>query len=170
MPPNVELATTLVAPVSNDIGSVTHKTKDEDEVFNWEQVYYFVSTNQIKSLHRHKQVQVVYDKWRKDTLAQYGSLENYLLTNKLEFGTMKDAQRPPVIILPNDFPYSVEADIDHILLWSQVPLSRTYIEDILENNYGSDKYEWVYWVNPPEIQSVKKLPHVHVFMHPKQSS
>lgn len=127
----------------------------------------FLATNQIKSIHRSKKVQAVYDQWMKNTLSKYGSIEKYLLSTKLHFKPLQDTSKPPVIILPNDFPYSVEEGIQHILLWSQIPLSRDYIEYILETNFGSQNYEWVYWVNPPEIQSVKKLPHVHVFMRPK---
>ncbi|KAI8090884.1 uncharacterized protein B0P05DRAFT_527818 [Gilbertella persicaria] len=119
------------------------------------------------SIHRNKQVQAVYDKWIKDTLAKYGSIENYLLSAKLRFEPIQDETRPPVIILPNDFPYAVEEGISHILLWSQVPLKQPYVEEILEKNYGSKYYEWVYFVNPPDIQSVRKLPHVHVFMRQK---
>lgn len=100
----------------------------------------------------------------KDTLSRYGTIENYLLSSKLKFKPITDQNHPPVIILPNDFPYSVTPGIHHILLWSQIPLNRAYIQDILELNYGQKDYEWVYFVNPPEIQSVRKLPHVHVFM------
>lgn len=102
----------------------------------------------------------------KDTLEKYGTIENYLLSTKLFFDQVENDSkgRPPVIILPNDFPYSVAPGIHHILLWSQTPLTRDYIEEILESNYGHQMYEWVYFVNPPEIQSVRKLPHVHVFM------
>lgn len=126
-----------------------------------------LATNQIKSIHRSSQVQAKYNQWMKDTLNQYGSIENYLLSTKLHFQPIEDKTKPPVIILPNDFPYSVEDGIQHILLWSQIPLARDYIENILETNFGSQDYEWVYWVNPPEIQSVRKLPHVHVFMRHK---
>lgn len=105
----------------------------------------------------------------KDTLNKYGSIENYLLSTKLHFKPIEDKNRPPVIILPNDFPYSVEEGIKHILIWSQLPLSPSYIEEILETNYGSKTYEWVYFVNPPEIQSVRKLPHVHVFMRQRKN-
>lgn len=127
------------------------------------------ATNQIKCIHRNKQVQTVYNQWMKDTLNKYGSIENYLLSTKLHFKPIEDKSRPPVIILPNDFPYSVEEGIKHILLWSQIPLSQSYIEEILEANYGSKTYEWVYFVNPPEIQSVRKLPHVHVFMRQRMN-
>ncbi|KAI8637850.1 hypothetical protein BD408DRAFT_406121 [Parasitella parasitica] len=157
MPPNVVLA-------ARTSGLATPSKHDQDQVFTWDEVHYYVSTNQIKSIHRSKQVQAVYNQWMEDTLSKYGSIENYLLSTKLRFEPIQDRNRPPVVILPNDFPYSVEAGIQHILLWSQIPLSRDYIEHILESNYGHKQYEWVYFVNPPEIQSVRKLPHVHVFM------
>lgn len=130
--------------------------------------YFALATNQIKKIHRNKQVQTVYNQWMKDTLSTYGSIESYLLSTKLNFKPNADEHRPPVIILPNDFPYSVAEGISHILLWSQVPLAHDHIEDILETNYGHELYEWVYFVNPPEIQSVRKLPHVHVFMRQRQ--
>ncbi|KAI9481040.1 MAG: hypothetical protein EXX96DRAFT_607808 [Benjaminiella poitrasii] len=105
----------------------------------------------------------------RETLEKYGSIESYLLCTKLKDFAITDSHqyRPKVIILPNDFPYSVSKDIQHILLWSRIPLARDYIEEILETNYGHQTYEWVYFVNPPEIQSVRKLPHVHVFMRPR---
>ncbi|KAI8989943.1 hypothetical protein BDB01DRAFT_487125 [Pilobolus umbonatus] len=125
-----------------------------------------VATNQIKRLHRDEKVQKQYNQWMTDVLHAYGTIENYLLLNKLHFTLTTSKDRPPVILLPNDFPYNVASDIKHILIWSLQPLNRDYIEDILNINYGSHLYEWVYFVNPPEIQSVRKLPHVHVFIRP----
>ncbi|KAI8371357.1 uncharacterized protein BYT42DRAFT_579960 [Radiomyces spectabilis] len=154
MPPDIEVLSSLV----------NQRRASSNEVCTWDQVYYYVSTNQIKMIHRSPKVQAEYDQWMKDTLATYGTIEKYLLTNKLHFPPTKDDEHPAVIILPNDFPYSVESGIDHILIWSQVPLDPNYVEQILEQRYGSENWEWVYWVNPPEIQSVRKLPHVHVFM------
>ncbi|KAI8339114.1 hypothetical protein BC941DRAFT_422118 [Chlamydoabsidia padenii] len=140
------------------------KGKNND-IFTWEQVYHFVSTNQIKKIYRHPSVQNVYNQWIKETLATYGTIENYLLSTKLKFPPPSSSNDPPaVIILPNDFPYSVEDGIKHILIWSQVPLDPDYVEQILKEHYDMATWEWVYWVNPPEIQSVKKLPHVHVFL------
>ncbi|KAF7732085.1 hypothetical protein EC973_006340 [Apophysomyces ossiformis] len=139
------------------------------EAFKWEEVHHYVSTNQIKKIHRSQSVQKVYNQWMKDTLDKYGSIETYLLKEKLHFPT--DAfsiDRPPVILLPNDFPYAVEPGINHLLMWSQTPLNQEYIEEILLSRFGM-AYEWVYWVNPVEIQSVRRLPHVHVFLRRRLS-
>ncbi|KAI7905308.1 uncharacterized protein BX663DRAFT_559482 [Cokeromyces recurvatus] len=170
MPPNIVASSSIITA---DVASVVPKKvkNEEKRVFSWEEVYYFVSSNQIKCIHRNEQVQAIYNQWMKDTLEKYGSIESYLLSTKLkEFvntttttEVVIDPYRPKVIILPNDFPYSVDKGIQHILLWSQTPLARNYIEETLESNYGRKSYEWVYFVNPSEIQSVRKLPHVHVF-------
>ncbi|ORX52665.1 hypothetical protein DM01DRAFT_1408004 [Hesseltinella vesiculosa] len=136
-----------------------------DEVFSWEQVYHFVQTNQIKRIHRHPSTQAVYQKWLDETLAKYGTIENYLLSTKLAaFDGPASPGDPSVILLPNDFPYSVERGIDHQLLWSRTPLSPSFVESYLQSHYDPSIWEWVYFVNPPEVQSVKKLPHVHIFL------
>ncbi|KAI9006683.1 hypothetical protein CLU79DRAFT_892147 [Phycomyces nitens] len=131
--------------------------------FDWDQVQHYVSTNQIKRIHRSPSVQVEYDNWIKNTLSKYGTIENYLLSTKLHFPPSSTGECPSVVILPNDFPYYTQQGILHILIWSKSPLSRSCTQMILEEQYGKG-WEWVYWVNPPEIQSVRKLPHVHVFL------
>ncbi|KAG0180777.1 hypothetical protein DFQ28_002622 [Apophysomyces sp. BC1034] len=100
--------------------------------------------------------------WEEETLDQYGSIETYLLKEKLHF-PKEHTPQPPVILLPNDFPYAVEPGISHLLMWSQTALHKDYVEEILLSRYGKD-YEWVFWVNPVEIQSVRRLPHVHIFL------
>lgn len=129
--------------------------------------YIFLATGQVKLIRRNRQGQDIYRTWIKETLSKYESLEDYMLKEKLKFPETVDKERPPVIVLPNDFPYSTEPGIEHHLIWSQVPLSESYVKEILEERYGSQKWEWVYFVNPPETQSIKRLPHVHVFMRPR---
>ena len=110
----------------------------------------------------------MYRQWTEDTLAKYGTIENYLLKEKLIFPDPQD-NKPTILILPNDFPYSVEPGIEHILIWSKEPLESHWIESILEEKYGSSVYEWTYFVNPPAFQSVRRLPHTHVFMRKKEN-
>ncbi|KAI7872056.1 hypothetical protein BDF14DRAFT_1755823 [Spinellus fusiger] len=97
-------------------------------------------------------------------LEKYKTIENYLLAEKLNFGSLPAHQH--VIVLANEFPYSVEPGIQHILLWSQAPLKTVHVQNLLEEQFKSTVWDWVYFVNPPETQSVRGLPHVHVFMRP----
>ncbi|KAJ8655321.1 hypothetical protein O0I10_009010 [Lichtheimia ornata] len=152
--------------------SLSTSSSDEfygDHVHKWEEIHHLVSTNQVKLIRRNREGQRRYRAWIEDTLSKYKDIEDYLLTEKLHFPLNDDdEERPHVIVLPNDFPYSMEPGIQHILIWSQRSLKETYVLEILEERYGSSKWEWVYFVNPPETQSVRRLPHVHVFMRPIQ--
>ncbi|EIE83427.1 hypothetical protein RO3G_08132 [Rhizopus delemar RA 99-880] len=109
-----------------------------DHVYSWEEILHYVE--------------------------KYESIENYLIKEKLHFPDI----HPSYLILPNDFPYSVEPGTEHILIWSKEPLMSEFVERLLEQEYGSNVWEWTYFVNPPELQSVRRFPHVHVFMRKKK--
>lgn len=121
----------------------------------------------MNKLRRNKDAQAVYQKWTDETLEEYGSIANFLLKEKLHF-PIDDPK--PILVLPNDFPYSVDPGIEHILIWSKEPLSADYVESVLDDRYGSQIWEWIYFVNPPEWQSVPSLPHVHIFMRKRAST
>jgi hypothetical protein len=91
-------------------------------------------------------------------LEKYGTIENYLIQEKIHFPENQD-----ILMLPNDFPYSIEPGVEHILIWSKEALQADQVEAILDANYGR-MWEWTFFINPPKYQSVKRLPHVHVFL------
>ncbi|KAI8143314.1 hypothetical protein BJV82DRAFT_612305 [Fennellomyces sp. T-0311] len=139
-----------------------------DHVHDWKEICHYVTTNQVHCIRRNREGQRVYREWITNTLSKYKNIEDFLLTEKLHFpSTEQDTDRPAYIILPNDFPYSTEPGIQHILIWSQKPLSELYVKEILEQRYDAQTWEWIYFVNPPETQSIRGLPHVHVFMRPR---
>ncbi|KAI8883550.1 hypothetical protein K501DRAFT_333247 [Backusella circina FSU 941] len=136
-------------------------------VHPWEEILHYVSINQVSNLKRNIPGQEIYVKWTSETIEQYGSVTNYLKKEKVIFPPDTDVDekgRPITLILPNDFPYSVDPGITHVLIWSKVPLLKQHVESLLDERYGSSIYEWSYFVNPPEVQSIPSMPHVHVFM------
>ncbi|KAL9546331.1 hypothetical protein MBANPS3_006718 [Mucor bainieri] len=137
-----------------------------DHVHPWEEIVHYVSQNQVSKLRRNKDAQAVYQKWIQETLQTYGSVENFLLKEKLIWP--KDDPKP-ILVLPNDFPYSVDPGIEHVLIWSKAPLAADFVESVLDERFGARIWEWIYFVNPPEWQSVPTLPHVHVFMRKRSS-
>lgn len=67
-------------------------------------------------------------------------------------------------ILRNNYPYFLEENIDHLVLWihPDKSLQQEEIEKIV-NNFLSGKYvRWIYYQNLPEVRSVK-ITHYHVF-------
>ncbi|KAG0786665.1 hypothetical protein G6F57_015115 [Rhizopus arrhizus] len=141
--------------ISDEIGD-----QYSDHVHPWEEILHYVAINQVSQLRRKREDEIVYRKWTLETIEKYKSIENYLIKEKLHFPDI----HPSYLILPNDFPYSVEPGTEHILIWSKEPLMSEFVEHLLEQEYGSNVWEWTYFVNPPELQSVRRFPHVHVFM------
>jgi hypothetical protein len=61
----------------------------------------------------------------------------------------------------NDFPYALTPDIQHDVVWSFQPLEEAELVRFIASNIADR--EFVYFVNPPQLQSVKNLWHAHVF-------
>ncbi|KAG0348704.1 hypothetical protein BG004_004418 [Podila humilis] len=67
-----------------------------------------------------------------------------------------------IVLKKNEFPYSVRNGIEHWLIWSRNPLTdevwiRRYLEERLPGR------DYLFFVNPPELQSVPSIFHVQVF-------
>jgi hypothetical protein len=79
-----------------------------------------------------------------------------------------------IILIPNDFPYYVEDNVVHYVLWkynnstlnNNIPTSITEkeIDDakrILELNPTINATEILHWINPPHLKSIPEIDHVH---------
>lgn len=129
--------------------------------------------------------------WTRDIKIQYGSMTSYILANRLP----KSWGRPPMShvstipfedssdyrVLLNDWPYGLDPDISHIVVWSRTPIpvepingdltpeSRQLIESFVERYFmrplgpnGPDRVQW--FKNWTAIQSVRALEHFHVLV------
>mmetsp|Transcript_48542 Transcript_48542/g.52430 ORF Transcript_48542/g.52430 Transcript_48542/m.52430 type:complete len:127 (+) Transcript_48542:225-605(+) len=118
---------------------------------------------------------------------QYASTMDYILVSKFNFSaiqvpeknddddkikTFKFRAHPPtdnslskIILIPNDFPYYVEENIVHYVLWkAKTPITEQEINDarnILETNTSINAIEILHWVNPLNLKSVPEIDHVH---------
>ena len=59
----------------------------------------------------------------------------------------------------NDFPYNVEENIEHWLLWWNNNLD---IDEIIIKKFGNKVI--TYWVNFPENNSISDIKHAHIFV------
>ncbi|OEU20865.1 hypothetical protein FRACYDRAFT_234497 [Fragilariopsis cylindrus CCMP1102] len=79
-----------------------------------------------------------------------------------------------ILLVPNDFPYYVEDNVVHYVLWkynnsnanNNIPTSITEKEindaqRILERNPAINATEILYWSNPPHLKSIPEIDHVH---------
>jgi hypothetical protein len=130
--------------------------------------------------------------WTAETKAKYGSMTNYLLVNRLP----KEWGNPPFTpvsttpfkdpsdyrILINDWPYGLDPDIRHIVVWlrttiptdpktgDMTPESRALVQSFVKNTFidalGPDGESRVLWFkNWVALQSVRALEHIHVLVH-----
>ncbi|KAL5501454.1 hypothetical protein ACEPAH_8714 [Sanghuangporus vaninii] len=135
-------------------------TRDELRVyyppkFTWWQLKLFINSGDLGLLKRDKKLQLRYAEWTKKIRAEYGSVVDYLLEYRLQWGRSDrlsllpsglnydqpeqemSAQHEPVpmpeyftadihpslvSIIQNDWPYSVPLDIEHSLIWTKVPI------------------------------------------------
>ncbi|KAI0357535.1 hypothetical protein OH77DRAFT_1422399 [Trametes cingulata] len=257
--------------------------------FTWKQLKTFVNSGDLGLLKRDKTLQKRYDEWAKGIKAKYGSIGNYLLNYRLQWGqedsiavlrsSLEDASprgtangkpstpdeeqldpkvprklpplpadAPPYFkadmspellsITMNDWPYSVPPEVEHSLIWSRVPILppdlppaseskisarllqdglwgftglespppspstlpeslpalsewgitmdklirspppteeearelRKYSEEIetfIKRRWNEREWETAWFVNPPRLQSVPELTHIHVFARRK---
>eukprot|EP00536_Pseudo-nitzschia_multiseries_P007720 jgi/Psemu1/324891/estExt_fgenesh1_pg.C_1840012 len=77
---------------------------------------------------------------------------------------LKDVRTPKTILVKNDFPYCVEDNIVHYVLWKlKEPITQQEIVDA-RDELRSDKIkalEILQWVNSPSLKSIPEIDHVH---------
>ncbi|KAF5382474.1 hypothetical protein D9615_003026 [Tricholomella constricta] len=250
--------------------------------FTWTQLKTFVNSGDLGLLKRDRKLQVRYDEWAEGIKAEYGTIVNYLVNYRLQWGKRDNLslltsvldvdepklERPPspihstgnkvtkvlpalpddapkyftrdtppefLSIIQNDWPYSVPHEIEHTLIWTRVPIfhedlvmeavvarihqdglcgftgntsappspstlpsclpalaewgitmaklvrseKATEEEEALVRKAGEEVHEFVrkrwdesrwetaWFVNPPRLQSVPGLAHIHVFARQK---
>ncbi|KAI0667731.1 hypothetical protein C8Q78DRAFT_1140374 [Trametes maxima] len=140
--------------------------------FTWKQLKTFINSRDLGLLKRDRTLQKRYDMWSQGIRDQYGSIVNYLLNYRIQWG-QKDTisllrssldgihgensansvastttavpdpkasrKLPPLppnaptyfkadmpaelySIIMNDWPYSVPPEVEHVLIWSRVPI------------------------------------------------
>ncbi|KAJ1918741.1 hypothetical protein IWQ60_007428 [Tieghemiomyces parasiticus] len=70
-------------------------------------------------------------------------------------------------VLSNDYPYALDKAITHQVLWSQLPLDPN---DPRVHAYLTHRFadcDVLFMVHNPALQSVRAIPHGHVFTRPK---
>ncbi|KAK0188092.1 hypothetical protein F5146DRAFT_1207953 [Armillaria mellea] len=124
--------------------------------FTWNQLKTFVNSGDLGLLKRDKKLQERYQHWATSIKLKYGSIVNYLLNFRLQWGQPdtlslltsalddKSLDAPPyfttdippeyISIIQNDWPYSVPSDVEHALIWTRIPI---YHSDIIAESVSA---------------------------------
>ncbi|KAK1239136.1 hypothetical protein MKX08_006197 [Trichoderma sp. CBMAI-0020] len=165
---------------------------DEDyKLHDWDDLRQIIETNNLSVLKRKPSDLRRYIAWTTETKAQYGTITEYILQNRLP----KAWGLPPFVpesqvpfdaasdykVLLNDWPYGMTPEITHIVVWSRTPIptdpetgdltteSRAQVENFVKTYFvdtlGAGGEQQVLWFkNWVALQSVRTLEHFHVLV------
>ncbi|KAI0024830.1 hypothetical protein F4780DRAFT_478947 [Xylariomycetidae sp. FL0641] len=166
-------------------------TDEEFHCHDFSDLKKIIDENNLSVLKRKPSDLRRYMKWTADTKAEYGSMTNFLMTERLPkaWGSppFKPASSIPFQdpsdfrVLINDWPYGLTPDLTHIVVWSRTiietdpktgdmtPQSRQVVENFVRTFFaerlGPDGGKRVLWFkNWVALQSVRTLEHIHVLV------
>ena len=71
-----------------------------------------------------------------------------------------------ITIIPNDFPYNTEKNVLHYVVWCRnvVPTKQEIVSEIEKFALHNDFEDFIFFQNPPSLQSIPELLHYHLFL------
>eukprot|EP00053_Salpingoeca_punica_P010874 m.97223 g.97223 ORF g.97223 m.97223 type:complete len:229 (-) comp15518_c0_seq2:546-1232(-) len=144
----------------------------------WQEVTDLISTGRVEYLGRTVQDLATYSVWRDRMLLTHHTVGDVVLNAVFKYPLVLDngklrAQLPEspgkrIIFRLNDFPYSLEAGIEHHVIWAE---SGLVTEEVIKEVIARERqgYETLYWINPPHLQSVRAISHAHVLSRKRAS-
>ncbi|KAJ5384960.1 Protein of unknown function DUF3605 [Penicillium concentricum] len=156
---------------------------------NWEQVKEITSTNRIDRFQRVPSELRKYLEYMAHIKAEYASVMRFVVKERLGWGDGNVEDIKPrgsafeyeedIRIIYNDWPYGVDKDIIHLVVWTKfqleddpttddlTPSARAAIESYVEETFCSRvPHEQVVWFkNWKSLKSVPGIEHFHVMLH-----
>ncbi|PZC93401.1 DUF3605 domain containing protein [Pyrenophora tritici-repentis] len=113
---------------------------------------------------------------------EYGSIMNFIVNERLKWTTMEPRGGPfqftdDIKILYNDWPYGIDSDIVHLVVWTKFELeddpetglstevSKKQIHDYVQKTFAPKVKELVWFKNWKSLKSVHAVEHFHVMLY-----
>ncbi|GAX81515.1 hypothetical protein CEUSTIGMA_g8943.t1 [Chlamydomonas eustigma] len=158
-------------------------TDFREKSISWRDAEEHISEGTVQSLAKLQRSEGVlrqYRAFREQVLCKWETLLDYMRAQVFDCSTkavedgkisahlkehVAKQENPTIAWRKNDFPYNFEQGIDHHVLWSTKPLATEELTLAISTEFPS--HETLYWINPPELQSIGALWHCHVLSRPK---
>ncbi|KAL7795802.1 hypothetical protein V8C37DRAFT_373497 [Trichoderma ceciliae] len=165
---------------------------DEDyKLHDWDELRHIIETNDLGVLKRKPSDLRRYIAWTVEAKAQYGTIVDFILQNRLPkawgLPPFKPESQIPFDaasdyrVMVNDWPYGLTPGITHIVVWSRTPIptdpetgdltteSRAQVDNFVKayfvDKLGPGGEQQVLWFkNWVALQSVRTLEHIHVLV------
>lgn len=144
---------------------------------SWQELVHIIQVQKdLKRLSRSVEQEKDYQIYMRDLKQEWESVYDHILHSKFSLEKRTNSAGkffayPPVseiketrkCVVPNDFPYYLDDDIEHWVLWKlggdcteeDINLAR---EEIREKTGVT---EFLHWINPPHLKSLPEIDHVH---------
>lgn len=153
--------------------------RDPIPLLSFGDVKEIVASGRLEKLGRSPQQQEVYNNFYANVIMKnWKSGSDFILANKFGFlivldDDLKRAVKRPlptteekIVLLKNDFPYNLESDIEHFILW-KINGSVTEAEIDAATAELRVKYnvqDSVFYINPPQLKSIPDIDHAHIMI------
>lgn len=127
----------------------------------WDKVkkYHLTPPTEFGEFTRANPIQLEYDLFKESLVRKNISILESIQTKYF------DGNLESYVIVPNAFPYSLESNLEHLILWVKPGCEfdlnsvETCICEFMTHNYFSD---WIYFKNELGLQSVLSILHWHI--------
>ncbi|KAI4676329.1 uncharacterized protein J4E88_007243 [Alternaria novae-zelandiae] len=158
-------------------------TPDEEyRVLRWDEVRAIVDSNRVDKFHRLPSELRRYRQFTHRLERDYGSIMNFIVNERLKWGSMEPRGKPfqfdeDIKILYNDWPYGIDADIVHLVVWTKFELdddpdtglstaeSHKQIDEYVQKTFATKVKELVWFKNWKSLKSVHAVEHFHVMLY-----
>ncbi|KAJ1992314.1 hypothetical protein H4R33_001043 [Dimargaris cristalligena] len=160
----------------------------------WDELVCIVESGNFVSLNRTKEAEAIYSQAKQYYNRDYAGIADFVLKTRLKWTLEEIAETQRLVaaahhhppssptnpdrpidaylpfypeytrILVNDYPYALTPDIQHFVLWSQVELDIRNPKLMTHLQAKFPGYEVLFMVHVPALQSVRAIPHGHVFI------
>ncbi|KAK5121555.1 hypothetical protein LTR85_004727 [Meristemomyces frigidus] len=165
-------------------------TRDEDyRRSTWDEVKDIVARNDLASFRRLPSDLRRYLEFKSAIEKRYGSMLHFVQQERLQWPTVEPSGDAPFNkptdykILWNDWPYGIDTDITHLVVWTKfvfevdpitgdiTPSVRSAIEAFVRQQFcdpeqgGLDRSQVIWFKNWSSLRSVDAIEHCHVMLH-----
>ncbi|CAA9961167.1 DUF3605 domain containing protein [Pyrenophora teres f. maculata] len=158
-------------------------TPDEEyQVLSWAEVRDIVQNDRVDKFHRLPSELRRYRQFTYHLEKEYGSILNFIVNERLKWATMEPRGEPfqftdDIKILYNDWPYGIDPDIVHLVVWTKFELeddpetglstevSKKQIHDYVQKTFAPKVKELVWFKNWKSLKSVHAVEHFHVMLY-----
>lgn len=142
----------------------------------------FVGADRVDKFHRKPSELRRYRQFTHHLIKEYGSIMTFMLSERLKWDSINPTGGPfqhdsDIKILFNDWPYGIDPDIVHLVVWTKfeleddpetglsTPESRGQIAEYVQKTFREKCRDVVWFKNWQSLKSVKALEHFHVMLY-----